>query len=112
MNDATRLFGTALGVAVIGSVAASMYRDRLAARLAEGVPAQVSAAARGSVGGALGAAQQLQHAGLVDRARHLVDAAMNAFLHGLAGGCRVAGVVSLAGAFIAACLLPSRPTNR
>ena len=112
VNDATRLFGTALGVAVIGSVAASMYRDRLAARLAEGVPAQVSAAARGSVGGALGAAQQLQHAGLVDRARHLVDAAMNAFLHGLAGGCRVAGVVSLAGAFIAACLLPSRPTNR
>jgi len=112
VNDATRLFGTALGVAVIGSVAASLYRDRLGARLSDGLPAQISVAAKGSVGGALGAAQQLQHEGLVDRAHRLVDAAVQAFLHGLAGGCRLAGAVSLAGALIAACLLPSRPTTR
>ena len=38
MNDATRLFGGTLGVAIIGSVAASLYSNRLAATLAPACP--------------------------------------------------------------------------
>ena len=40
----------------------------------------------------------------------LVTAAVGAFLHSLAGSLRLAGVVALVGAGIAAALLPSRPT--
>ena len=109
VNDATRLFGAALGVAVIGSVAASLYASRLRATIPAGLPARAALAAKGSVGGALVAAQSLRHAGQVVPAHDLTVSAVGAFLHSLAGGCRVAGGVALAGAVIAAALLPSRP---
>ena len=54
VNDATRLFGATLGVAVIGSVADSVYTSRLAAALPAGLPANAVAAANSSIGGALG----------------------------------------------------------
>jgi hypothetical protein len=110
VNDATRLFGAALGVAVIGSVAASVYGSRLRTTLPAGLPPHVQTAAKGSVGGALVAAQALRHAGNARAAHDLVSAAVGAFLHSLEGGCRVAGAVALAGAVLAATLLPSRPT--
>jgi EmrB/QacA subfamily drug resistance transporter len=112
VNDATRLFGAALGVAVIGSVAASLYASRLRSTMPAGVPVRAALAARGSVGGALVAAQNLHHSGQAGTAHDLVAAAVGAFLHSLAGGCRVAGSVALAGAVVAAALLPSRPANR
>jgi EmrB/QacA subfamily drug resistance transporter len=109
VNDATRLFGAALGVAVIGSIAASLYGNRLGATIPHGLPAQALAAARGSVGSALVAAQALGHAGLAGPARHLGIAAIRSFLHAMSGGVRVAGVVALGGAVLAGALLPSRP---
>jgi hypothetical protein len=110
VNDATRLFGAALGVAVIGSVAASLYSTRLRATIPPNMPTRAALAAKGSVGGALVAAQTLRHAGQLVPAHSLAAAAVGAFLHSLAGGCRVAGGVSLAGAIVAAAFLPSRPT--
>jgi EmrB/QacA subfamily drug resistance transporter len=110
VNDATRLFGAALGVAVIGSVAASLYGTRLRATLPAGLPAHAQTAAKGSVGGALVAAQALRQAGHAQAAHALVAAAVGAFLHSLEGGCRVAGAVALAGAVLATALLPSRPS--
>jgi EmrB/QacA subfamily drug resistance transporter len=109
VNDATRLFGAALGVAVIGSVAASLYGTRLRSTLPHGLPGPAAAAAHNSVGGALVASQQLRHAGLVGPAHNLVSAATGAFVHSLAGGCRLAGAVALAGSLMALALLPSRP---
>jgi hypothetical protein len=67
------------------------------------------AAANGSVGGALGAAQVLANHGLAQASTVLSDAATNAFIHSLAGGCLLAGVVALAGALVALTLLPARP---
>ena len=64
VNGSTRLFGGTLGVAVIGSVAASLYTSRLTALLPSGPPDRAVAAAKGSVGGAAAAAQQLSRAGL------------------------------------------------
>jgi EmrB/QacA subfamily drug resistance transporter len=109
VNDATRLFGAALGVAVIGSVAASLYEHRLGATLPPDLPAQATAAAKTSFGGALVAAQRLADAGLGVPAQALADAAVAAFLHAFAISLRVASVVALAGSGVAAVLLPSRP---
>src|SRR5438445_8139444 len=76
VNDATRLFGAALGVAVVGSVAASLYANRLGATIPHGLPLQVALAAKSSVGGALGASQQLRLAGLALPAPALSTAAI------------------------------------
>jgi len=109
VNDATRLFGAALGVAVIGSIAASLYEHRLGATLPPDLPAQATAAATSSIGGALVAAQHLAEAGLTGPAHALADAAVGAFLHAMAISLRVASAVALAGSVVAAILLPSRP---
>jgi hypothetical protein len=109
VNDATRLFGAALGVAVTGSVAASLYSSRLDQTIPHHLPAQAVNAADGSVGGALVAAQNLQHAGLAGPAHQLSAAASDAFIHGLHGTYPILGAVALVGALIAAALLPSRP---
>src|SRR6266851_2508637 len=111
VNDATRLFGAALGVAVIGSVAASLYGSRLGGTLPRGLPTQAALAARRSVGGALVAARNLRRNGFGLAAQGLSASAIAAFLHSLAGACRVAGSVAVGGAVMAASLLPSRPTS-
>jgi hypothetical protein len=109
VSGSTRLFGGTLGVAVIGSVAASLYLSRLAALLPAGLPAGAVTAAHGSVGGAAAAAGQLAHAGLAGPARALDNAAMLAFLHSLTGACLVAAAVAGFGALLALLLLPARP---
>jgi hypothetical protein len=109
VNDATRLFGAALGVAVIGSVAASLYASRLASTLPKGLPAQALVATKGSVGGALVAAQALQRAGLSDLAHTLRLVSTSAFLHSMSGAFVLAGIVAMLGALMAAIFLPSRP---
>jgi EmrB/QacA subfamily drug resistance transporter len=109
VNDATRLFGATLGVAVIGSVAASLYRTSLGATIPPGLPSQIAVAARGSVGGALVAARGLAQAGSGATASQLGGAAIAAFLHSFSWSLRVAGGVALGGSIMAASLLPSRP---
>jgi EmrB/QacA subfamily drug resistance transporter len=109
VNGATRLFGGTLGVAVIGSVAASLYTSRLTALLPDGLPGPALTAARGSVGGAVVAAQQLNQAGLTGRAHALHDAAVAAFLHSLTGACLVAAGVAAFGVLLVAIWLPARP---
>jgi EmrB/QacA subfamily drug resistance transporter len=109
VNGATRLFGGTLGVAVIGSVAASLYTSRLTELLPAGLPRQAVTAAKGSVGGAAVAAQQLTQAGLAGPARALSDAAVAAFMHSLSGACLVAAGVAAAGVLVVAIWLPARP---
>lgn len=87
INDATRLFGEALGVAVIGSIAGSLFDDRLTSRLPRALSPAARHAAKGSLGGALVAAQHLAHAGLANAARALSDDAVGAFLHGFPEVC-------------------------
>jgi hypothetical protein len=112
VNDATRLFGGTLGVAVIGSIAASLYGSRLASSLPTDLPVHAVTAAKGSVGGALVASQQLAKLGHAAAANRLGGVATAAFIHSLSGGVRVAGAVAFAGAILAAALLPSRPQTR
>jgi EmrB/QacA subfamily drug resistance transporter len=109
VNDATRLFGGTLGVAVIGSVATSLYTSRLLSELPSGVPGRAVAGAKGSVGGAIIASHQLSKLGFGQAAHGLAHSATNAFLYSLAGGCRVVGAVTIVGAVVAIAFLPARP---
>jgi hypothetical protein len=61
MNDATRELGAALGVAVMGSVAASRYSSRLG-QVTAGLPHAATAQARTSLADAIGAAHRLPSA--------------------------------------------------
>ena len=109
VNDATRLFGGTLGVAVIGSVATSLYTSRLVSTLPSGLPGRAVTGAKGSLGGAVVASGVLSHVGL-DRAAHgLATSATNAFIYSMSGGCRVAGAISVVGALVAIAFLPARP---
>jgi hypothetical protein len=109
INDSTRLVGGTLGVAVIGSVAASAYSARLAATIPGGVPAQVAGQARQGVGSAYAAAGTLAQHGqrALGGALHL--ASTNAFLHAITVGSLVAAGVAAAGAILATLFLPAQP---
>ena len=106
VNDATREVGGTLGVAVIGSVFASLYSSQVRA-LPEDVPAEVARTAQESVGAAFTLADQLP-AGPAELVR---AAAEQGFFDGLAAGCLVASGVALAGAAVAALALPARPPS-
>ena len=58
MNDATRELGAALGIAVMGSVAASQYGSAVDG-LTNGLPAELATKAQSSISGALQAASSL-----------------------------------------------------
>jgi EmrB/QacA subfamily drug resistance transporter len=109
VNDATRLFGGTLGVAVIGSVATSLYTSQLATHLPTHLPPQALSAAKGSLGGAMIASDTLARLGLGQVGHQLAASASSAFIHSLSGGSLVAAGVVLAGALVAALLLPARP---
>ena len=109
INDATRLLGGALGVAVIGSVFASLYASRLTGALPETLPAGVAHTAHESLGAALGVAGELgsAHPRL---AATVHDAASSAFFSGFHTANYLAAGISAAGALMALALLPAQPT--
>ena len=109
VNDATRLLGGTLGVAVIGSVFSSLYGRRLSARLPAHFPAALSHAAHQSIGAALTVSSRLNAAGRPALGNAVHHAASSAFIHGLIVGCVVAGGVAAAGALVAARFLPAQP---
>jgi Na+/melibiose symporter-like transporter len=99
INDTTRQVGGALGVAVMGSIGASLYRRSIAHTAAT---LHLPAKALDSVGATLAAGRQLPEAtrGLA------TEAARHAFIHGLGVASLVGVGVALAGAAIAARFLP------
>lgn len=100
VNDATRELGGTLGVAVIGSIFASVYASRLGDLLAGGdLSGGQLEAAKESVGVTYGLSASMPS----------VRAAMeSAFMDGLSAGCTVIGVLCLIGAAGALLALPGR----
>ena len=111
VNDSTRLVGGTLGVAVIGSIYASVYGSRLTATLPASVPGPVAAVARQSVGAAYAAAGQIAALGHPVLGQALQHASAGAFLRGLSVGCLVAGAAAAAGALLAVLFLPAQPAR-
>ena len=105
VNDTTREIGGTLGVAVLGSLMASVYGGRILDALS-GTP--LPAGLRIAAGDSLAAA--LQIAGGVGGAagRGIALAAQDAFVHAFQIGSVVTGAVALAGAVLALLFLPSR----
>ena len=94
-------FGTALGVAVIGSMLSTRYQDRLTTVMAPyHLPQSVRSAILGSVGGALAVAARAGGA----LGRELASTARSAFIDGmdlgLAAGAAVALVAAVAAVFL------------
>src|SRR6516165_9588241 len=111
VNDSTRLIGGTLGVAVLGSVYASVYGSRLTATMPAAVPGPVAAAAHQSVGAAYAAAGQIAALGHPALGQALHQAAANAFLRGLTIAVLVAGAVAAVGAVLAILFLPAQPAR-
>jgi EmrB/QacA subfamily drug resistance transporter len=103
MNDVSRQVSGALGVAVIGSLTASLYAARIEEDTAA-LPAGAAETARESIGGAIQVAGTLPSA---DRSA-LSDAAATAFTHALGLGLVGAAVIAAVGAAIVARFLPAR----
>jgi len=109
VNDSTRLIGGTLGVAVLGSVYASVYGSRLTATMPAAVPGRIAAIAHQSVGAAYLAAGKIAALGHPALGLALHHASTNAFLRGLTIGALVAGGVAAVGAVLAVRFLPAQP---
>lgn len=95
VNDTIREVGGALGVAVVGSLAAALYRSRLGNVLAvHHAPAVVVKLATGSIAAADAVGSHVGGAS----GGELVTAAHEAFTTAMSAGMRVAAAVALAGA--------------
>jgi EmrB/QacA subfamily drug resistance transporter len=105
VNDTTREVGGTLGVAVLGSIMASVYGGRILDALS-GTP--LPAGLRAAAGDSLAAA--LQIAGGVGGAagRGIALSAQDAFVQAFQIGSVVTGAVALVGAVIALLFLPAR----
>jgi EmrB/QacA subfamily drug resistance transporter len=103
VNDATRELGATLGVAIIGSVYASLYASGIE-DAAGSLPAAAVDTASESIGAAIAVSNQLGPAG-----QPLLEASQAAFFDGFQLGCLVAAGVLVAGAVFAAVFLPARP---
>ncbi|OBA63079.1 transporter [Mycobacterium sp. 1100029.7] len=109
VNDTTRELGGTLGVAIVGSVFASVYSAQLAsAPELAALPAGVSSAMRNSMAVAHNVIAHLpaEHAGRVR------DAVNHAFLDGLQVGSLVCAGIALGAAIVVAGLLPARELQR
>jgi EmrB/QacA subfamily drug resistance transporter len=102
MNDATRELGAALGVAVLGSIAASHFTNALKPVVAS-LPAGARATAGSSLTGALQTAAQLPGAA----GRALVGSADQAFIGGIHLGVTVGAVLAIIAAVAVLRYLPA-----
>jgi EmrB/QacA subfamily drug resistance transporter len=103
VNDTTRELGGALGIAVLGSIAASGFRGGIAGAL-RGVPAGAADAARRGIGGAVEVGQRLHG----DAGARLLDAARSSYSSGLHAAMLTGGLLTLAGAVAVRRALPRR----
>lgn len=111
VNDTTRQVGGALGVAVIGSVLASVYGSKMSDFLGH---AQLPAAAATEIKKGLGNAVYVtQHATGVPAAakQAVVTAAQSSFVEGLTTAVYVSAVATVIGAIVAFLWLPARASE-
>ncbi len=105
MNDTTRQMGGALGVAILGSASATVYRPGLADRVGSlSLTASQLTRAKDSIGGALQVARELPAAA----AARLTSIAKSEFVSGLRLAIVVAMVIVMVAAVVVFAFLPAR----
>jgi EmrB/QacA subfamily drug resistance transporter len=108
VNDTTRELGGTLGVAIVGSVFASVYSGRLAAdSTIASLPPEIRAAMERSMAAAQKVIGELPSGRVAD----VRDAVNTAFLDGLQVGSLVCAAIALGAAVIVAVLLPARAAS-
>jgi DHA2 family multidrug resistance protein-like MFS transporter len=101
--------GGALGIAVLGSLSAAIYRGMLGDALPAGLPPEAAAAARDTLGGALNVAGQLNDP---QAASTLVVTAQHALTTAVQATCAVSAVISILTAVAVAICFSPAPARR
>ncbi len=109
VNDTTRQVGGALGVAIVGSVLASVYGDKISSFLtSNGVTGPVVDAARNTIGAIPAVADQLSSSGQTELAGQVQETANSAFVQAAHWGVAVAALATGIGVVVALLFLPAR----
>ncbi|MFI7277662.1 MFS transporter [Streptomyces sp. NPDC049879] len=110
LNDTALELGGALGIAVLGSLLATSYRDDLTSAVGDRLPPEALDTAQDSIGGALAVAQRVAEdpsAG-PEAAGQLVAAAHDAFATAVSHTSLVNGIIMAAGTVAVLLVLPRR----
>jgi hypothetical protein len=109
VNDTTREFGGTLGVAIVGSVFASVYSAGIASAAAlASLPTDVHAA----MGQSMALAHNMIRALPAEQISPVRAAVNGAFLDGLRAGSLVCAAIALSAAIVVAFLLPARTAHQ
>ena len=101
ISETSSEFGGALGIAVLGSIGAAVYRGQITEAFPAAVPSEAATAARDSLGGAVAAAGQLPE----QLGATLLDTAREAFTQGLQLSFAISAAVAVGIAVLVATLL-------
>ncbi|MEU2280672.1 MFS transporter [Streptomyces sp. NPDC013178] len=109
-NDTALELGGALGIAILGSLLGTAYRDKLTGLVGGNLPAAALETAKDSVGGGLAVAEEVAKnpAGGAQQAQALIDAVHESFAHGVARTSLVGGIIMAVGTLIVLAVLPGR----
>jgi EmrB/QacA subfamily drug resistance transporter len=107
VNDTARELGSALGIAILGSVLNQQYRDGMTDAV-HGLPPALADGAQGSIA----FTQSPQVGQLGSAAGNLVSAAHQAFVDGIAGSLLIAAGIVAVTAVVVALLAPAPRRNR
>ena len=109
-NDTALELGGSLGIAVLGSLLGTAYRNELGDLVGDRLPAAALDTAQDSVGGGLAVAEQVAKdpSGGPQQAQAVVDAVHESFAHGVAQTSLIGGIIMAAGTMIVFAVLPGR----
>ncbi|GGN15974.1 MFS transporter [Streptomyces fuscichromogenes] len=108
-NDTALELGGSLGIAILGSLLGTAYRDKLTGLVGSRLPAAALDTAKDSVGGGIVVAGQVAKnpaAGGPQQAQALLDAVHESFAHGVARTSLIGGIIMAAGTMIVLAVLP------
>jgi DHA2 family multidrug resistance protein-like MFS transporter len=101
ISETAAEFGGALGIAVLGSIAAAVYRRGISGGLPSGLPAEAAASAGGTLGGVVAATGLLP----AKTAAELMVTARSAFAQGVHLTAGISAVLAIGGVVLVALLL-------
>ncbi|MFJ9377271.1 MFS transporter [Streptomyces sp. NPDC101455] len=109
-NDTALELGASLGIAILGSLLATSYKDKLTDLVGGHLPAAAMDTAKDSVGGGLAVAEQVakEPGGGPQQAQTLIDAVHESFAHAIAHTSLIGGIIMAAGTVVVLLVLPGR----
>lgn len=109
-NDTALELGAALGIAILGSLLATSYKDKLTDLVGGHLPPAALDTAKNSVGGGIAVAEQVAKnpRGGAEQAQTLLGAVHESFAHAIAHTSLIGGVIMAAGTLIVIAVLPGR----